>query len=219
MGDEEIIRRRLMIDGDGTGDARVMMMFMKFFIKWCSTDDSPQECQNQFDRLLTQLASIEHSSLKWKAIVDMNQEEIKHYELLRDETSRSVEDAYVAIGIAKQELEEARQVRRNRLEYDALARLIKEHPPRSDTANKLAHLTQHLHSLKSKRDQLEEKLSLRRKQLHVLVTALHQLQQTLLYDNSPSQDEEPTLVDEIIDLTKPAATIDLTGSGAAMDTS
>lgn len=40
---EEIIRRRLMIDGDGTGDARVMMMFMKFFIKWCSTDDSPQE--------------------------------------------------------------------------------------------------------------------------------------------------------------------------------
>ncbi|XP_063592139.1 THO complex subunit 7 homolog [Penaeus indicus] len=149
MGDEEIIRRRLMIDGDGTGDARVMMMFMKSFIKWCSTDDSPQECQNQFDRLLTQLASIEHSSLKWKAIVGMNQEEIKHYELLRDETSRSVEDAYVAIGIAKQELEEARQVRRNRLEYDALARLIKEHPPRSDTANKLAHLTQHLHSLKA----------------------------------------------------------------------
>lgn len=40
---EEIIRRRLMIDGDGTGDARIMMMFMKQFIKWCSTDDTPQE--------------------------------------------------------------------------------------------------------------------------------------------------------------------------------
>lgn len=40
---EEIIRRRLMIDGDGTGDARLMMMFMKQFIKWCSTDDTAQE--------------------------------------------------------------------------------------------------------------------------------------------------------------------------------
>lgn len=67
---------------------------------------------------------------------------------LRDETSTNVEEACIAIGEAKQELEEARQVRRNRLEYDALARLIKEHPPRSDTANKLACLTQQLHSLK-----------------------------------------------------------------------
>lgn len=67
---------------------------------------------------------------------------------LREETSANVEKACTAIEEAKQELEEARQVRRNRLEYDALARLIKEHPPRSDTANKLAHLTQHLHALK-----------------------------------------------------------------------
>ncbi|XP_071524718.1 THO complex subunit 7 homolog [Panulirus ornatus] len=216
MGDEEIIRRRLMIDGDGTGDARVMMMFMKHFIKWCSTDDSPQESQNQYDRLLTQLAAIEHSSLKCKSIVDMNQEEIQHYELLRDETSTNVEEACIAIGDAKQELEEARQVRRNRLEYDALARLIKEHPPRSDTANKLAHLTQQLHSLKSKRDQLEEKLSLRRKQLHVLVTSLHQLKQTLLHDNSSAGDFESCVIDEVIDLTSATPIVDL--SGSSMDT-
>ncbi|XP_045133300.1 THO complex subunit 7 homolog [Portunus trituberculatus] len=215
MGDEEIIRRRLMIDGDGTGDARLMMMFMKQFIKWCTTDDSPQESQNQYDRLLTQLATIEHSSLKWKSIVDMNNEEIKNYELLREETSNNVEKACVAIEEAKQELEEARQVRRNRLEYDALARLIKEHPPRSDTANKLAHLTQHLHSLKSKRDQLEEKISLRQKQLHVLVTSLHQLKQTLIHDNVPSQGDDLCVIDEVIDLTD---TTTVTINDSAMDT-
>ncbi|KAK4326391.1 hypothetical protein Pmani_003107 [Petrolisthes manimaculis] len=217
MGDEEIIRRRLMIDGDGTGDARVMMMFIKQIIKWCSTDDTPQESQNQFDRLQTQLAAIEHSSLKWKSIVDMNNGEINNYELLRDETSANVEKACVAIEEAKQELEEARQVRRNRLEYDALARLIKEHPPRSDTANKLAHLTHQLHSLKSKRDQLDEKLSLRRKQLHVLVTSLHQLRQTLHHDTASARTDDLCIVDELIDLTatpKPA-TVDLT----AMETS
>ena len=68
--------------------------------------------------------------------------------IFRDETSKNVKKACTAIDDAKQELEEARQVRRNRLEYDALAKLIKEHPPRSDTADKLSHLNQQLHALK-----------------------------------------------------------------------
>merc|ERR1712105_191418 len=154
-------------------------MFMKSFIKWCAADDTPEDSQNSMDKLLTQLGSIDHSSMKWRTIVDMSKDEIENYNTLREETGVNVEDAGLALEGAKNQLEDARQVRRNRLEYDALARLIKEHPPRSDTANKLSDLRQELSSLKSNRDQLEEKLSLRRKQLHVLVTALHQLQATL----------------------------------------
>lgn len=205
MGDEDIIRRRLMIDGDGTGDARVMTMFMKSFIKWCSADDTPEDSQSSMDKLLTQLGSIEHSSMKWKTIVGMNQDEINNYLSLREETSVNVDDACLAMDGAKKNLEEARQVRRNRLEYDALARLIKEHPPRSDTANKLAELRQELSSLKSNRDQLEERLSLRRKQLHVLVTALHQLQATL----SDSNTQVNGNTQDIVDLTQ-TPEIDLT---------
>lgn len=212
MGDEEIIRRRLMIDGDGTGDVRQLMMFMKAFIKWCGSDDAPQESQIQHDRLLTQLAAIEHSSVKWRSIVDMNEVEIQHYDVLRDETSENVKKANIAIDDAKQELEEARQVRRNRLEYDVLARLIKEHPPRSDTANKLALLNQQLQSLKAKRDSLEEKLSLRRKQLHVLVTSLYQLKQTLQYDTTPVQDGDAAKRG-VVDLTNNTAdVVDLTST-------
>ncbi|KAK7069043.1 THO complex subunit 7 [Halocaridina rubra] len=217
MGDDDIIRRRLMIDGEGTGDVRQMMMFMKSFIKWCTSDDTSQESQIQHDRLLTQLAATEHSSLKWKSIIDMNEIEIKHYDALRDETSENVKKACLAIEDAKQELEEARQVRRNRLEYDALARLIKEHPPRSDTANKLADLNQQLQSLKAKRDSLEEKLSLRRKQLHVLVTSLYQLKQTLQYDTTPMHDGESKRSSDTIDLTGSTAVVDLTD--ADMETS
>lgn len=211
MGDEDIIRRRLMIDGDGTGDVRQLMMYMKSFIKWCGSDDTPQESQNQYDRLLTQLAGIEHSSVKWKGIIDMNELEIKHYDALREETNENVKKACVAIEDAKKELEDARQVRRNRLEYDALAKLIKEHPPRSDTANKLALLNQQLQSLKSKRDSLDEKLSLRRKQLHVLVTSLYQLKQTLHYDSTPIQDGDSTKR-PVVDLTGPTDVVDLTSS-------
>ncbi|XP_076028624.1 THO complex subunit 7 isoform X2 [Oratosquilla oratoria] len=186
-----------------------MTMFMKQFVKWCDSDEPLQESQNQCDRLQAHLASINNSAMKWKAIVEMNQLEVEQYDQLRKETCGAVENAKVSIDSAKQELEEAKRVRLNRMEYDALARLIKEHPPRSDTANKLAHLTQELHSLKNKRDQLEEKLSLRRKQLHVLVTALHQLQYTLSRDPQ----DVSTSSEEVIDLTGPQI-IDL----AVMDT-
>lgn len=41
---EDVIRRRLLIDGDGTGDDRRLNVLLKSFIKWCNTKyDSPVE--------------------------------------------------------------------------------------------------------------------------------------------------------------------------------
>ncbi|KAL7637844.1 UNVERIFIED_CONTAM: hypothetical protein RMT77_011456 [Armadillidium vulgare] len=202
MTDDDIIKRRLLIDGDGTGEARIMTKFMKSFIKWSSSDDSAIESHIQYDRLLTQLSNIESSSVKWSNVIRMNEEELNNYDELKDTTNNGVEGAVKAITTTKEELKGAREVRSNRMEYDALARLIKEHPPRSDTANKLKLLNQELNSLKSKRDQLEHRLSLRRKQLHVLVTALHQLQQTLNDISAIDSDDHHDI--------SPKAVIDLT---------
>ncbi|RXG69203.1 THO complex subunit 7-like protein [Armadillidium vulgare] len=183
MTDDDIIKRRLLIDGDGTGEARIMTKFMKSFIKWSSSDDSAIESHIQYDRLLTQLSNIESSSVKWSNVIRMNEEELNNYDELKDTTNNGVEGAVKAITTTKEELKGAREVRSNRMEYDALARLIKEHPP-------------------SKRDQLEHRLSLRRKQLHVLVTALHQLQQTLNDISAIDSDDHHDI--------SPKAVIDLT---------
>lgn len=41
---EDVIRRRLLIDGDGTGDDRRLNVLLKTLIKWCnSSDESPEE--------------------------------------------------------------------------------------------------------------------------------------------------------------------------------
>lgn len=41
---EEVIRRRLLIDGDGTGDDRRLNVLLKTLIKWCnSSDEKPEE--------------------------------------------------------------------------------------------------------------------------------------------------------------------------------
>lgn len=41
---EDVIRRRLLIDGDGTGDDRRLNVLLKSLIKWCnSSDEKPEE--------------------------------------------------------------------------------------------------------------------------------------------------------------------------------
>lgn len=39
---EEVIRRRLQIDGDGTGDDRRLNDLLKTFVKWCNSTDSAE---------------------------------------------------------------------------------------------------------------------------------------------------------------------------------
>lgn len=41
---EEVIKRRLLIDGDGTGDDRRFTILLKSFVKWCNSEnESPRE--------------------------------------------------------------------------------------------------------------------------------------------------------------------------------
>lgn len=40
---EDVIRRRLLIDGDGTGDDRRLNVLLKTLIKWCNTTDEKKE--------------------------------------------------------------------------------------------------------------------------------------------------------------------------------
>lgn len=39
---ETVIKRRLLIDGDGTGDDRRLNVLMRSFIKWSNTNDTPE---------------------------------------------------------------------------------------------------------------------------------------------------------------------------------
>lgn len=40
---DEVIRKRLLIDGDGAGDDRRINVLLKSFTKWCNTPGSPEE--------------------------------------------------------------------------------------------------------------------------------------------------------------------------------
>ncbi|CAG9562623.1 unnamed protein product [Danaus chrysippus] len=180
MADEDVIRRRLLIDGDGTGDDRRLNVLLKTLIKWSnSTDEKPEESKATHDRMLAQLAQCEFAVTKSQLGSEMMAAELKSYEALSKILENGIEVAKGNIEKSKADLTQAKTVRKNRIEYDVLAKVISEQPDRKETLERLSTLKMELSSLEGTRQQLESRLSLRKKQFHVLVTSIHQLQALL----------------------------------------
>ncbi|XP_014296045.1 THO complex subunit 7 homolog [Microplitis mediator] len=176
MSDEEVIRRRLLVDGDGIGDDRRINMLLKSFIKWAN---NPEVDNTLHERILATLAQCEFAQKKSRLVSTMSQDELKNYEKLSKDIEVEIEQAKRDIETTKAELQEAKQIRKNRIEYDVLAKVINEQPDRKETNLKLETLKQELGFLKEKSEQLEHKLEMRRKQFHVLISSIHSLQEML----------------------------------------
>ncbi|XP_034829242.1 THO complex subunit 7 homolog [Maniola hyperantus] len=180
MGDEDVIRRRLLIDGDGTGDDRRLNVLLKTFIKWCnSADEKPEESKATHDRMLAQLAQCEFAVTKSQLASEMMAAELQSYEDLSKILENGIEIAKQNIEKSKADFAQAKTVRKNRIEYNVLAKVISEQPDRKETLERLGLLKTELSSLEATKQQLESRLSLRKKQFHVLVTSIHQLQALL----------------------------------------
>ncbi len=88
------------------------------------------------------------------------------------------------IEATKKELQEARQIRRNKMEYDALAAIIQTQPDRKSNQDELSLLWQVLEASECECQKLEAKLKQRRKQFHLLISTIQGLQQLLNDDEA-----------------------------------
>lgn len=200
MNDEDVIRRRLLIDGDGTGDDRRLNALLKSFVKWCGGDEPEAEWRPVQDRMLAHLAQCEFAVAKARLTSTMSAAELQNYENWSNQIDLDIASALQNIEKTKHELQNARTVRRNRIEYDLLAKVINEQPDRCKTNEELAQLKKDLSALQATREQLEKKLDMRRKQFHVMLSSIHQLQ-TLL-DESDAEMMDVSLDDVDTDNTE-----------------
>jgi len=179
---------RLLVDGDGLGDDRRLNMLLKALVKWCgSENEDPSSCEQSYQRMLTQLSSIEWSMAKSRQAEAMNIAEQKQYGKVHSKVEEGIIKAKAEIEETKQELVEAKLVRKNRMEYDALAKVIQSHPDRDSSTTRLETVREELGQLEEREKQLQEKLETRKKQFHLLVSSIHQMQDLLAED----EDENP----------------------------
>nr|XP_044991794.1 THO complex subunit 7 homolog isoform X3 [Jaculus jaculus] len=139
--------------------------------------------------MLSTLSQCEFSMGKTLLVYDMNLREMENYEKIYKEIECSIAGAHEKIAECKKQILQAKRIRKNRQEYDALAKVIQHHPDRHETLKELEALGKELEHLSHIKESVEDKLELRRKQFHVLLSTIHELQQTL---ESSVSSEQPT---------------------------
>ncbi|XP_059969695.1 THO complex subunit 7 homolog [Mesoplodon densirostris] len=179
--DDEIIRKRLLIDGDGAGDDRRINLLVKSFIKWCNSGSQEEE-YSQYQRMLITLSQCELSMGKTLLVYDMNLREVKNYEKIYKEIECSIAGARKKIAECKKQILQAKRMRKYHQEYDALAKVIHRHPDRRKTLKKLEALVKELAHLSHIKESVEDTLELRGKQFYALLSIVHELKPILEND-------------------------------------
>lgn len=203
MNDEEIIKRRLLIDADGTGDDRRLNILLKQFLKWCLVSKDAQE-NNQiiFDRLLAQLAQCTFAVTKSHKIYEMIKDEITKYAEFSNNIDHRMEEVKREIEESKCELATAKWFRKNRMEYDMLARLIIAQPDRKESMKQLELLKIQLADLHEEHRRLSREMYFRHNDFHVVMHAVFELQEQFEKGSSDDDVEEPFLTDSADELCK-----------------
>ncbi|KAH9407305.1 THO complex subunit 7 [Tyrophagus putrescentiae] len=179
--DDEIMKKKLLIDGDGIGDDRKLSQLIKSLILWCYNDGAESELESDLSaaRLLMAIDQSELAMAKSVQTIRMISIELENYETLYRGIERSIAGAREKLATCKLELAEAKQHRCNKLDYDSVASIIEHHPSTQETQLKLNQLEGEIASLQKINAQIEGKLEKRRRQFQLLLSASHQLQSTL----------------------------------------
>ena len=143
------------------------------------SENTKEEHRKQHSRLLASLAQCEWIQGKSSLVREMNQKEAENYEKLYAQINGEIAKAEEEIKRTKRELIEARKIRRNRMEYNAMAKIINENPDRETQGRKIEEVKAEIEKYEATEAALEDKLESRKKQFHVLVKSILDLQALL----------------------------------------
>lgn len=130
------------------------------------------------------------------------EQELKNYATISETIETGIETAKTQIVQSKQNLVLAKKIRKNRMEYDVLARIINQQPDRKNTVKELDTLKKELGELQEKKASLERKLNTKKKDFTVLMRSIIELQNKLEHgtgdDSQDAADEKMVCDDDVI---------------------
>jgi THO complex subunit 7 len=206
LNEDDLIKKRLLVEGDSGNEDRLINKLIRNFIKWSSYSavdhnqaSSQQQQQQQsaqganeietenveslYDQMVASLSHAEFGLLRNQFILDMNKMEQDNYDELYKRIDGEIEKAKRKIVESKLELQEARKIRKNRQEYDMLARQIQNYPDRAEMQATIKSLEEKLESLKKVDNEYVKKLEQRRKQFSVVLQALSSMKNLIENDS------------------------------------
>lgn len=106
----------------------------------------------------------------------MIESEMNNYKEISKAIGAGVEQAKHQIEQSKESLAVAKKIRKNKMEYDVLAKVIKQQPDRKEMAAKLDALKKELEDLKESRRKVDRKMDKRCNDFAVLMRSINELQ-------------------------------------------
>ena len=234
ISEDDIIKKRLLIEGDSGNEDRLINKLVRNFVKWSNhilnTDQAGQENTNSVthvtddenveylhEQTMASLSHAEFGLFRNQFILDMNKMEQDNYEELYARINSEIERAQKKIIESKVDLLEARKIRKNRQEYDILARQILNFPNRSEMEATIKNLEERVEQLKKSEYEYDRKIDLRRKQFSVVLQSLSSLKMLIETDskydmeyiNNPSGEDSlfPVEHSEVISLSSKAGNV------------
>jgi THO complex subunit 7 len=147
------------------------------------------------DRMLVQLAQCEFAMQKSDFAGKMMNQELKNYETISKTIEAGIEKAKSQIENQKQNLIVAKKIRKNRMEYDVLAKVINQQPDRKDTVAQLDELKRELKELEDRNVHLQRKLGVKQKEFTVLMRSIAELSK-MSDDEDGDEDPEKMSMDD-----------------------
>lgn len=203
MMDDEIIKKKLLIDGDGIGDDKRISFLMKNLLKWCDQkagDDGKtvnyEEETLNYERLVALAGQCEHALNKSTLIQEMNQLEMNYYDDLALNIQQTLEQTQIKIEKLKDDLEDAKIVKKNKLVYDEHAEIIFQHPARQQTLKLIEQMNNEIARLNEIKQILEQNFESRKKQFQLMLDELNELECTVNSNQDDLNREIQLLMDD-----------------------
>jgi len=183
---DEAILRKLTAEGEGGGDDRRFTIMAKLLQRII---DKPETSSSDAYRIIQLLQTVLFAARKQSIISTVIAEQLNAYSQLCLHIEDEMRQCANKMTEAKAELGRARLVRKNRQEYDLMAKMIEEFPSREETTRKLTKIKEELNQHQLCQRELELKLCDRRNHLHAFAVVLSNFER-FLTDEEKFEDKE-----------------------------
>jgi THO complex subunit 7 len=141
--------------------------------------EDAEQSTTVFNELVRELEQYQYSHERTSLISAACLREAKNYQKSFGETENEINVVKQDIVSLKQELEKQKVIRKNKEEYDAIAKLINELPSRETLQKELDKVSKELSLIESESAVVNSKLDLRTKQFQLLLYSINELEREL----------------------------------------
>ena len=166
---DEVIKQRLLVDGEGTFEDKKINDLAKAVMQFAN-DPTNDDSEFELDKCLGQLES---NGVRNCVLMNMISNEKKTLENLK--LDEKISENKEKVKINTQKLKQAKLIRREEEEADALAAIVETVPAISETNKKIENLKEHFKIVEKRERIVDEKFDGRKREFFSLVAAAHQL--------------------------------------------